>query len=64
MALSAANPEVKFCDQTSKGYVLLNVTRDQVVGELWAVSTIMAKPYELKKVKTFTVSPQGDLTEV
>ena len=64
VALSAANPEVKFCDQTSKGYVLLNVTRDQVVGELWAVSTIMAKPYELKKVKTFTVSPQGDLTEV
>ncbi|WP_426023488.1 alkaline phosphatase D family protein [Brevundimonas sp. PWP3-1b1] len=64
VALSAANPEVKFCDQTSKGYVLLNVTRDQVIGELWAVSTIMAKSYELKKVKTFTVSPQGDLTEV
>jgi len=64
VALSAANPEVKFCDQTSKGYVLLNVTRDQVVGELWAVSTIAAKPYELKKVKTFSVSPQGDLTEV
>lgn len=64
VALSAANPEVKFCDQTSKGYVLLNVTRDQVVGELWAVSTIAAKPYELKKVKTFAVSPQGDLTEV
>ncbi|MFN3877557.1 MAG: alkaline phosphatase D family protein [Brevundimonas sp.] len=64
VALSAANPEVKFCDQTSKGYVLLTITRDQVVGELWAVSTIMAKPYELKKVKTFAVSPQGDLTEV
>lgn len=64
MALSAANPEVKFCDQTSKGYVLLTVTRDQVVGELWAVSTIAAKPYALKKVKTFAVSPQGDLTEV
>ena len=64
VALSAANPEVKFCDQTSKGYVLLTVTRDQVVGELWAVSTIGAKPYELKKVKTFAVSPQGDLTEV
>ncbi|WP_426016578.1 alkaline phosphatase D family protein [Brevundimonas sp. DWR2-3-1b1] len=64
VALSAANPEVKFCDQTSKGYVLLNVARDQVVGELWAVSTIAAKPYELKKVKTFAVSPQSDLTEV
>ncbi|WP_428155657.1 alkaline phosphatase D family protein [Brevundimonas sp.] len=64
VALTAANPEVKFCDQTSKGYVLLTVTRDQVVGELWAVSTIAAKPYALKKVKTFAVSPQGDLTEV
>ena len=64
VALSAANPEVKFCDQTSKGYVLLTVTRDQVVGELWAVSTIAAKPYALKKVKTFAVSPHGDLTEV
>lgn len=63
-ALSAANPEVKFCDQTSKGYVMLNITRDQVVGELWAVSTIAAKPYELKTVKTFAVSPTGVLTEL
>ncbi len=63
-ALSAANPEVKFCDQTSKGYVMLNVTRDRVVGELWAVSTITARPYELKKVKTFAVSPTGGLLEL
>ena len=62
-ALSAANPEVKFCDQTAKGYVLLNVTRERMTGELWAVSTIMAKPYELKRLKTFVVTPDGDLTE-
>ena len=62
-ALSAANPEVKFCDQTAKGYVLLTVTRERMTGELWAVSTIMAKPYELKRLKTFVVTPDGDLTE-
>ncbi|WP_312490950.1 alkaline phosphatase D family protein [Brevundimonas sp.] len=62
-ALSVANPEVKFCDQTAKGYVLLNVTRERMTGELWAVSTIMAKPYELKRLKTFVVTPDGDLTE-
>ncbi|WP_423779603.1 hypothetical protein [Brevundimonas nasdae] len=63
-ALSAANPEVKFCDQTSKGYVMLNITRDRVVAELWAVSTIAAKPFGLKTVKTFAVSPIGVLTEL
>lgn len=63
VALSAANPEVKFCDQTAKGYVLLNVTRERITGELWAVSTILAKPYETRRLKTFMVTPEGDLTE-
>lgn len=63
VALSAANPEVKFCDQTAKGYVLLNVTRERIMGELWAVSTILAKPYETRRLKTFVVTPEGDLTE-
>ena len=63
-ALSAANPEVRFCDQTSKGYVMLNITQDRVVGELCAVSTIAAKPYELKRAKAFAVSPTGGLTEL
>ena len=63
VALSAANPEVKFCDQTAKGYVLLNVTRARITGELWAVSTILAKPYETRRLKTFMVTPEGDLTE-
>nr|WP_314120466.1 alkaline phosphatase D family protein [uncultured Brevundimonas sp.] len=63
VALSAANPEVKFCDQTAKGYVLLNVARERITGELWAVSTILAKPYETRRLKTFVVTPDGDLTE-
>lgn len=43
--------------------MLLNVTRERMTGELWAVSTIMAKPYELKRLKTFVVTPDGDLSE-
>ena len=43
---------------------MLNITQDRVVGELCAVSTIAAKPYELKTVKTFAVSPTGGLVEV
>jgi len=56
LALEAANPEVKFCDQASKGYVLLTLDRDQAVGELRAVSTIMAKPYENRTVKRYRMA--------
>lgn len=52
LALMAANPqEVKFCDQSSKGFVLLTLERDQATAELRAVSTIMAKPYQTRTVK-------------
>lgn len=68
LALEAANPEVKFCDQASKGYVLLTLDRDQAVGELRAVSTILAKPYQNKTVKRYrlaqTASGLGPLEDV
>ena len=63
LALSSANPEVVFCDQTSKGYILLTLTPERAVAELCAVSTIMAKPYQTRVVKRYSVTPQGDLTE-
>jgi alkaline phosphatase D len=70
LALEAANPEVKFCDQASKGYVLLTLDRDQAVGELRAVSTILAKPYQNKTVKRYRLAqtatglgPLEDVTE-
>lgn len=70
LALEAANPEVKFCDQASKGYVLLTLDRDQAVGELRAVLTILAKPYQNKTVKRYRLAqtatglgPLEDVTE-
>lgn len=56
LALQAANPEVKFCDQAAKGYVLLTLERDQAVGELRTVSTILAKPYETKTLKRYRLA--------
>ena len=56
LALEAANPEVKFCDQAAKGYVLLTLDHDQAVGDLRTVSTIFAKPYENKTVKRYRVA--------
>jgi alkaline phosphatase D len=56
LALQAANPEVKFCDQSAKGYILLTLDRDQVVGELRVVSTILAKPYETRTLKRYRLA--------
>nr|WP_314433771.1 hypothetical protein [uncultured Brevundimonas sp.] len=64
LALSSANPEVVFCDQTAKGYIMLTLTREQAVAELCAVSTIMAKPYQMRVIKRYSVTPQGDLAEI
>lgn len=54
--MMAQNPEIRFCDQKSKGYVRLTLTRDLCRGELIAVG-IAAKPYEAKTVATWTVRP-------
>jgi len=56
LALQAANPEVKFCDQSAKGFVLLTLERDQAVGELRTVSTILAKPYENRTLKRYRLA--------
>lgn len=53
-ALAATNPEVLFCDQRSKGFVLLTLTPDAAKAELMAVSTITAKPYQVSTVGTWT----------
>jgi alkaline phosphatase D len=67
-ALNAANPEVVLCDQTAKGYVLLTLTPTQARAELRTVSTIVAKPYRERTLKTFTVAKTatglGPLVEV
>ena len=64
-ALAAASDEVVFCDQASKGFVLLTLTPERATAELWAVSTITAKPYTASVVKRFSVnSAERRLTEV
>ena len=54
-ALAARNEEVVFCDQSSKGYLLLTLTPEAAKAELAAVSTITAKPFTTAVVKTYRV---------
>jgi alkaline phosphatase D len=62
------NREVLFSDQTAKGFVLLTLTRDAVVGEMVAVSTISKTAFETRVLKRYraTPGPHGvsGLTEV
>ena len=54
--LSANNDEVVFCDQTAKGYILLTLTADRAEAKLQAVSTILAKPYNLRTLTSWVVT--------
>ena len=56
MALDIANEEVLFCDQTSKGYILLTLTPTEARADLVGMSTIVAKPYEAKLVTRWSVA--------
>lgn len=68
LALSMVNEEVRFCDQASKGFVLMTLTPDHAEVALMGVSTIFAKPYDLKPVKRYRLPREtgglGALTEV
>ncbi len=54
--LTATNPEVVFCDQSAKGFILLTLDRTTAKAELTAVSTILAKPYETRVLKSWQVT--------
>lgn len=61
-ALVAANPEeVRLCDQSSKGFILLTLTATSATADLMAVSTIQAKPFDLRMAARATIA-QGSLT--
>ena len=51
------NREVRFCDQSAKGFVLLTLTRQAAVAELIAVSTITEASYETRVLKRYRVTP-------
>ena len=62
------NREVRFCDMTAKGFVLLTLAHEAATGELIAVSTIADKTYETKVLKRYRATPGPDgvsgLTEI
>ncbi len=58
--LSANNDEVVYCDQTSKGYLLLTLTRERVEAKHQTVSTILAKPFETRTAATWVVTRDAD----
>ncbi len=62
-ALMQANDEVVFCDQSAKGFIHLVLTADKAEATLMQVSTIFAKPFEIKKLKRFSVGVDGGLIE-
>jgi alkaline phosphatase D len=53
------SPEVKFCDQGAKGFVLLTLSRKEAKAELMAVSTITSTTFTTRALKTFRVTPEG-----
>jgi alkaline phosphatase D len=57
--IARANKEVVFNDQTSQGFVLLTLTREEARGDMVAVSTIVAKDFKTRTVKSFATRPDG-----
>ena len=57
--IAKANREVVFNDQMSKGYLLLTLTRTEARADMVAVSTITAKDFTTKAVKSFKAVPDG-----
>ncbi len=53
--LEQASPEVLFCDQRAKGYILLTLTPDTATGDYVAMSTIYAPKAEAASLKRLTV---------
>lgn len=53
--LAKTNEEVVFCDQRAKGFILLTLDRQRARADYIAVSTILAKPYEIRTIARFEV---------
>ena len=56
--LQQASPEVAFCDQRAKGYILLTLTREKATGDYIAMSTIYAPKAEARTLKRVSL-PAG-----
>ena len=50
------NPQVKWLDAMHRGFLVLSLTHQQASAEYFAVSTILAKQYQVQRVAAFTVA--------
>ncbi|WP_293479499.1 alkaline phosphatase D family protein [Phenylobacterium sp.] len=57
--IARASPEVRYNNQSDRGFILLTLTRREARADMIAVSTITAKPFRSRVVKRFRVTPQG-----
>lgn len=65
--IADANPEVRFCDQDNKGYLLLTLTPEHAEGDFRTVSTVLAKPFQSASVKRFravAAKPEAPLEDL
>ncbi|PAX08317.1 alkaline phosphatase D family protein [Sphingomonas lenta] len=58
--IEQASPEVAFCDQDNKGYLLLTLTPEQAVADFQAVSTVTAKPFTTRSVARYATRAVGE----
>lgn len=54
-ALVAANPELKWCDTSKRGYMAMTITPDRVINDWVMVDTVKAKSMTAASVHTATV---------
>jgi len=57
--IARVSPEVRYNHQTLRGFVRLTLKRTEARADMVAVSTITAKPFETKVLKSFRVTPEG-----
>jgi len=57
-AVVAANREVKWTDQTNRGFLVLTLKKTEAVAEFFTVSIVTAKAYETKLAASFRVKPE------
>jgi alkaline phosphatase D len=56
--IEEANPgRVRFTDHAAKGFIRLTLTHGGAIGELMAVSTVEAKPFDVRTLKTYRTVP-------
>jgi alkaline phosphatase D len=55
--IADANPEVAFCDQKGKGYLLLTLTPTEAIADFRTVSTVTAKPFATASAARYASRP-------